>query len=106
MNRLIVLVVALFFCVILPVRAEIKDNSLPIDGEQLKNNPYLCTPVLGQEFVNGIVVDRVVGNNCQAYLNGKFNLEAVREQQETKREQIETQNKLFLFQYFVPRWTK
>mgnify|MGYP003390388133 CR=1 FL=1 len=86
--------------VFVPVRAK-AENFLPLTNEQLKANPHLCVPIVGQTQNNGIVVNQVIGNNCQSYLNGAFNLEAVREQEKTKRDGFETNAKIGLFQMFM-----
>lgn len=86
--------------VIAPVKVK-AEKFQALTGEQLKANPHLCVPIMGQSQNNGIVVNQVVGNNCQSYINGAFNLEAVREQEKTKRDQFETNAKIGLFQMFM-----
>lgn len=85
----------------LPTLAE---NDRFIDPKLIENNPHAyCTPIIGQTIINGIPVTQIVGHDCQSYVGGAFQLEAAREQEETKRKQIEVTGKLNLLQFFIPR---
>lgn len=89
------------FLLPLPVSAE--DYQF-INPQVLENNPHgYCTPIINQTLINSIPITQIVGYDCQSYVNGAFQLEAIREQEETKRKQIEINGKLTLIQFFVPR---
>ena len=88
---------------LLPLPASAEEYQF-INPQVLENNPHgYCTPIINQTLINGIPVTQIVGHNCQSYVNGAFQLEAIREQEETKRKQIEIYGKLTLIQFFVPR---
>jgi hypothetical protein len=99
-DRLILPIALLSFVVFMPNKVKAEEFQ-PLTGEQIKTNPNLCVPIVGQSQNNGVVVNQVVGNNCQAYINGAFNLEAVREQEKTKKNQFETNAKMNLFQLLM-----
>jgi hypothetical protein len=73
----------------------------PLTNEQLKANPHLCVPIIGQSQNNGIVVNQVVGNNCQAYINAISTMQIEREREKTRQRQFETNAKMNLFQLFM-----
>jgi hypothetical protein len=75
-----------------------------LNPELMENNHHAyCTPIFGQVLDNGIPVTQIIGHDCQALVGGTLNLEAVKEQEETKRKQLEIEGKMTLLQFFIPR---
>ena len=98
--------VLLAFTILLGVLAPQKSGAEQpyLNSELMQNSPHAyCVPLFGQTLVNGVPVTQIVGYDCQSLVNGALNLEIVREQEKTKRKQIEVQGKMTLLQFFVPR---